>query len=114
MGSLDGQRPGWESGDLRAEALDVISDALTWQLVDESWKAIERVLIAMDEALAADDSQALAAATADLELAGPVRITRIGSTPVVPPPQPVRDLLNRLVHSLGSTPPKEAAQEPEG
>jgi hypothetical protein len=52
-------------------------------------------------ALAAADLDALAAATADLELAGPLRITRIGATPVVPPTPPVRDLLNRLVFSLG-------------
>jgi hypothetical protein len=106
MGSPDEPPPGWDTSDVadvRAEALDVISDALQWRLADVRWQAIEQVLAAMDAALAADDMTALTAATADLELAGPLRITRIGATPVAPPPPPVRDRLNRLVHSLGGT-----------
>jgi hypothetical protein len=90
-----------DGADVRAEALDVVSDALQWRLADARWQVIEQVLIAMDAALAAADLDALAAATADLELSGPLRITRIGATPVVPPTPPVRDLLNRLVFSLG-------------
>jgi hypothetical protein len=90
--------------DVRAEALDIISDVLQWRLADGRWRAIQQVLAAMDDALAAGDVDALAAATADLELAGPLRITRIGAPPIVPPTPPVRDLLNRLVHSLGDSP----------
>jgi len=90
--------------DVRAEALDVVSDALQWQLAGARWQAIERVLIAMDAALQVGDPEALAAASADLELAGPLRITRIGATPVIPPAPPVRDRLNRLARSLGGTP----------
>jgi hypothetical protein len=97
---------GWDIGgvvDVRAEALDVVSDALLWRMTEARWQAIEQVLVAMDAALTAGDLDALALATADLELAGPLRITRIGATPVVPPAPPVRDRLNRLVHSLGGT-----------
>ena len=114
MGSSHEPPPGWDFGDaldVRAEALDVISDALRWRLVAQRWHAIEEVLAAMDAALAANDLQALAAATADLELAGPLRITPIGSPPVVPPPPPVRDRLNRLVTSLGDR-PAVAKEEP--
>jgi hypothetical protein len=113
MGSPDEPPPSWDAGDvagIRAEALDVLSDALQWRLADVRWQAIGQMLATMDAALAADDLTALSAATADLELAGPLRITRIGATPVVPPPAPVRDRLNRLVHSLGATsaaPPDE-------
>jgi len=115
MDSSDEPPLSWDSGDVvdvRAEALDVLSDALQWRLAEARWQAIEQVLITMDAALEADDLDALAAATADLELAGPLRITRIGATPVVPPAPPVRDRLNRLVHSLGEV---TAAQhhEPE-
>ena len=92
-----------DAADVRTEALDVVSDALQWQLADARWQAIEQMLAAMAAALEVDDLEALAAATADLELAGPLRITRIGATPIVPPPPPIRDRLNRLVHSLGGT-----------
>jgi hypothetical protein len=105
--------PDWESGDvidMRAEALDVVSDALEWRLAEARWEAVEQVLVVMDAALEAGDPDALAAATADLELAGPLRITRIGATPVVPPAPPIRDRLDRLVHSLGGGP---AAQHQE-
>jgi hypothetical protein len=89
--------------DVRAEAVVVISDALQWRLTAARWQAIEELLAAMDAALAADDLEALAAAITDLELAGPVRITRIGAAPAVPAPPQVRDRLNRLVNSLGGT-----------
>ena len=99
--------PSGDSGDVadvRAEALNVVSDALQWRLVDARWQAIEQLLIAMDAAVQAGNLEALAAASADLELAGPLRITRIGATPVVPPAPPVRDQLNRLARSLGGLP----------
>jgi hypothetical protein len=104
MSSLEEPGPGGntaDAGGVRADALDVISDALSWQLADARWAAIEQILVTMDAALTAGSSVDLAAATTDLELAGPVRITRIGAVPVVPPPPAVRDRLNQLVHSLG-------------
>lgn len=118
MDYLDGAPLGGDTSDaagVRAEALDVISDALQWRLSDARWQAIEPVLVAMSAALAADDPGALTAATADLELAGPTRVTRIGAIPVVAPPQPVRDRLNQLVFSLGGTPTaqREAPGAPE-
>jgi CATRA-Associated Small Protein len=110
MGFPDGppQRP--DDGDFaeaRAEALDVVSDALQWRLNEMRWQSLEHILAAMDAAMAASDAAALMAATANLELVGPVRLTRIGATPAVPPPAPVRDRLNRLVHSLSGTPAQE-------
>ena len=113
MSSLEEPGPGWNPADtasVRAEALDVISDARSWRLAGTRWAAIEQVLAAMDAALAAGDVTALATATTDLELAGPVRITRIGADPVVPPPPAIRDRLNELVHSLGGVP---AADQPD-
>ena len=113
MDPLDAPSPRRDSGDVfdvRAEALDVISDALQWRLADARWQAVEQVLVAMDAALTAGDLAALAAATADLELAGPLRITRIGTPPVLPPPPPIRDRLNQLVYSLDGMP--AAKQQP--
>lgn len=95
---------------VRAEALDVLSDALLWQLAEPRWQAVEQILVALDAAVASGDIDALAAATADLELAGPLRIIPIGPPPAGPTPA-ARDLLNKLVHSLGGV--TAARQEPE-
>jgi hypothetical protein len=65
--------PAGEVAELRAEALDVLHDARQWRLADARWQVIEQILTAMDTALETGDVQALATATADLELAGPLR-----------------------------------------
>jgi hypothetical protein len=104
----------WDSGDIaeaRTEALDVLSDACLWQLAEGRWQAIEQILIAMDAALAGGDLDALAAATADLELAGPLRIIPIG--PAIGPTPAARDLLNKLVHVLGGVIAGRSAGESE-
>ena len=93
--------------DVRAEALEVVLDALEWRLTKARWQAVEQAILAMRAALAADDLEALAGATTDLELAGPLRIIRIGTTPAVAAAPPIRDLLNQMVHSLGGTPTGE-------
>lgn len=95
---------------VQAEALDVLSEALLWQLSESRWQKIEPVLAAMAAALQSGDTDALAAATADLELAGPLRITPIGRA--VGPTPPVRDLLNKLVHALGGVTAGGPSPEP--
>jgi len=105
----------WDSGEItevRTEALDVLSDALLWQLAEARWQEIEQILIAMDSARARGDIAALAGATADLELAGPLRIIPIG--PAVGPTPVARDLLNKLVHCLGGVTAKGQAGESGG
>jgi hypothetical protein len=97
-------------GSTREEALEVIVEARQWRLTEARWQSIDLSLIAMDAALKAGDPAALAAATADVEIAGPVRITKIGDPQVELPP-PVRDRMNRLVHSLGAV---QAPQRPQG
>lgn len=104
--------PRWNSADIaevRAEARDVLSDALQWQLAETRWLAIQQILVAMEAALAGDDIDALAVATADLELAGPLRLNPIG--PAVGPTGSTRDLLNKLVYSLGGAPADQRAGE---
>lgn len=93
----------WDVAEVRAEALDVISDALQWQLTQARWDAIEQILAELDAALTAGDIDALVKATAELELAGPLRILRISATPLVAPNPRVRDQLNQLVFTLGGT-----------
>jgi hypothetical protein len=84
----------------RTDALDVVHDVLAWRLVDERWQRVAQSLDAMATAVAAQDTAGVESATAELELASPVRVTRIGATSVNPPPEIVRDRVNHLVHSL--------------
>jgi hypothetical protein len=103
----------WDDADIRelhGEALDVLSDAQLWQLAEARWETIEQVLATMEAALASGDIDALAEATAALELAGPLRILPIG--PAVGPTPVAGDLLNRLVYSLGGVSAKEQAGDP--
>ncbi|MGX1543065.1 CATRA system-associated protein [Streptomyces adustus] len=93
-------------GETRDDAVDVLTDLLEWQLVEERWEGVDAILRSLTEALAAGDGAALRNATAELELAGPIRITRIGAEPLIPAPDRTRDRANRLVHALGSQPPK--------
>lgn len=88
-----------DNAEIRAEALDALSDASRWKLADERWQEIHGLLARMASAMESGDVAALAEATAHLELAGPLRIIPIG--PAAGPPPEVRDLLNRLVHALG-------------
>jgi hypothetical protein len=58
MNYPDEPSPSWDTSDVadaRAEALDVISDALQWRLADTRWQGIEQLLVAMGAALEADD-----------------------------------------------------------
>jgi hypothetical protein len=117
MSTAGGPPPGGESSEIvaaRAQALGAASDALGWRLTGERWETIQQVLAAMAVALETDDLDALKAATAELELVGPVRIVRIGAPPVVPPPPQVRDRLNRLVYTLGGTTAREADESELG
>jgi hypothetical protein len=91
------------------EALDALQDASQWQLTDAKWAAVEQILDAMQAALDSHDLEALATATTDLELAGPLRLIKIGTKPVEPPP-PTRDRLNRMVDSIGGAKPTDRSR----
>jgi hypothetical protein len=106
-----GRGRGDAAASVRAEALDAVSEAQQWQLAEARWQAVEQVLVAMHAALEAGDTQALEAATTELELLGPLRITRIGAAPVAAPPH-VLALLNRMVYTLGGI--TAAQQQPGG
>jgi hypothetical protein len=94
----------WDSETV-TDALNVLRDLPDWRLVPERWDRVEDILQAMEEAFAAGDGAGLRAATADLELHGPVRLRGIGTKPASEPSQPVRDRQNRLVHALAGTAP---------
>src|SRR5262249_20247276 len=81
-------------------ALDVLTDVLEWRFGEARWARVTEIVQSIDNALSAGDPAALEAATADLELAGPTRITRVGAIPQVPAPSQVRERVNRMVLSL--------------
>jgi hypothetical protein len=98
----DGQHAGEDVAIAEAKlaALDVLTDVLQWRLSEARWTRVTEIVQSIDKALSAGDLTALVAATIDLELAGPVRIIRVGATPQVPASPPVRERVNRLVYSL--------------
>lgn len=92
----------------RTDVVEVLGDLLEWQLAPQRWDRVQALVEALAEALAAGDGDSVRAVTAELELSGPVRITRIGADPVIAAPPHTRDQANHLVHSLGVPPPQDA------
>jgi hypothetical protein len=84
---------------IREDALTIVRNALKWEVPPQRWTEIAAVLADLEAALDAGDLDAVAKATIQLELAAPVRITKI-KAPVQPPPPPVRERLNVTVGRL--------------
>ncbi|MEU7921948.1 CATRA system-associated protein [Micromonospora zamorensis] len=82
------------------DVLAILNDLAEWELAAERWDRVNRLVDALGHAVAAGDPDAVASVTIELELLGPLRATRLGTTPVGPPPAPVRERVNRLVHEL--------------
>lgn len=84
----------------RADAVDVLSDLLHWRLAPQRWERIAESVGSLAAALTDGDVDAVRRAVADLELAGPVRATRIGSVPLTSAPAPLHEQANHLVYAL--------------
>ncbi|GHJ48094.1 hypothetical protein Cs7R123_54360 [Catellatospora sp. TT07R-123] len=85
-----------------AELGELLREAAEWELAEARWEQVLALVEVIESALAARDADTVRQAWSDLELSGPVRLTRVGTTATVPPPKKVRDTLNRLVHTLGN------------
>jgi hypothetical protein len=122
-GPADPRRPGLSSGhvtgdtddgatvlddELRADARDVLTDALQWRLTAARWTAISGLVDKLAAAVRSGDVEAVRTAVADLELLGPVRATPVGAVPVVPAPERVREEINELVPELDDPEPDPA------
>ncbi|WP_333735995.1 CATRA system-associated protein [Streptomyces sp. IBSBF 2806] len=88
-------------GESRDDAVDVLRDLIEWELAPQRWEQVDSIVDSLADAVARGDGDALREATAELELTGPVRVTRIGAKSVIPVPEETRDRANRLVHALG-------------
>jgi len=87
---------------IRADALDVLRDAQVWRLTDSRWKAVQEAVHALARAWEANDAEVFREAVYDLELAGPARATGYGDNPTIPAPEPVRERIDKMVHSLAN------------
>jgi len=86
----------------RAAARDVLEYILRLELPEARWERLGVIIDLAIDAEAAGDLDGLAQATIELELAGPVRVIRIGpgSAQPVPPPPKVRERANQLIESV--------------
>jgi hypothetical protein len=76
-----------------------------WQLDEEAWEVVRRSLRRLDEALRTEDGAGVRACLEEVESHGPVRRARIEQSWAEAsrsgePPEPVLELLNKIVHSL--------------
>lgn len=78
------------------------------EALPQRWDRVQVLLDALSDALAAGADDGVRDVTAELEMSGPVRITRIGADSVVPAPPHTRDQANHLVHTLGGPPVPDA------
>lgn len=97
--------------EIRDSALTVLRDATLWRLSPARWELLADLLDVAVAAHGAGDSAGLDAATARLEAAGPVRITRIGAPLGEPAPPAVRERLNHLIHALSGSGEDAVARE---
>ncbi|XVS61692.1 CATRA system-associated protein [Actinosynnema sp. CA-299493] len=96
---MDSAFPGLDD-ESTEDALGVLADVASWRLTDGRWSTVTALLTALLDAVEDADVDAFRAATIQLELASPTRITRIGAEPAVPPPAPVLEIANSVVHRL--------------
>jgi hypothetical protein len=85
---------------LREDALDVLHCALEWRLDAGRWTAVSAAVEALASGLQAGEVEAVRASMNELELAGPVRAVAVGDVATVEPPEPVREEINELIHTL--------------
>lgn len=106
----------WRTEDLAEagqDAISVLQDILDWRLSAARWEAIAGSVEALAACLDLGDLAAAREIVIQLELAGPVRITRIGAIPVLPPPRPVRERVNQLIHRLSGEENQAADADPD-
>ncbi|MBT2207779.1 CATRA system-associated protein [Actinomadura sp. NEAU-AAG7] len=101
----------WPETSVREELLDLLNEIPRWRLPDDRWDRTDQYLRALDDALAARDIAELDAAAAGVELCCARRVTRLGEPSTVPPPEPVLERVNQLIHALEPTAP-ETPEDP--
>jgi hypothetical protein len=102
-----------ELAEVRDDALNVLRDMLKWSMTPARWAEVEEILDGLGGVpdLADPDQVArLSSTTITLELAAPVRITKVDRS-AVPASDKIRERVNHLVHELAR--PVQPADLPE-
>ncbi|MET0801080.1 MAG: CATRA system-associated protein [Actinomycetota bacterium] len=79
-----------------------------WQLSDEGWRSVERLLIAVRDDVLKDDRVSFFRHLAELDRAAPTRLARLAPDEpqtAAGAPEPVLELMNSLVHAPASGDP---------
>jgi len=97
--------PGMDE-ELRQTALEVLEDVAHWSLRPSGWERVGGGLAEMERALRAADVKRLRRAVADVEMAGPHRISGVEEAALLPLPQVYRERVDELIHGL-HTPQEE-------
>lgn len=94
-------------------ALDTSSDITKWHLPAGKWETVASLIDTTASAYTTGNVVEFRNATSWLELTSPRRTDLIGTEPTGPPPPPIRDRLNRLIHSLDRTDEKSTEAKDE-
>ena len=95
------------------DAVVLLQDLVLWEMSPQRWERVDELLQRINDAYAARDATELRAATAELEISGPVRILRIGSKQSTGIPPMTLERRNTLIHSLSSPATGSSATTPE-
>lgn len=101
--SADRYAPGMDE-ELQQMALEVLGDVLRWSLKTSSWERVGQGLAGMERPLEAADVAGFRRAVADVEMAGPHRISGVEEAASLPFPEAYRERVNQLIHRLGAEP----------
>jgi hypothetical protein len=86
--------------DVRQMALEVLEDVAHWSLRGSGWERVGRGLADMERTLRAADVTGFRRAVADVEMAGPHRISGVEEASSLPFPEVYRERVNELIHGL--------------
>lgn len=103
---------GISDAEIRSSAVRVLDYILRLELTEARWIRVDDILAIAAEAAAAGDFGTLRAATSQLRAIGPIRVIRIGGTPVGPPPPKVRERLELVRVAVGAV--ADTGEEDDG
>lgn len=103
------------SPQIRAAVLQALDYIMQVELTEARWERVAEILVIANDAAVAGDLDGLLEAVEELRLVGPVRVIRVGGTPAVPPPRPVRERESDLRHTVaGKATPADQDKKGKG